>query len=349
MDVFRFANPEYLYALFVVPVLLLLFVLTLLMRKRAMQKFGNIAPLKRLMPEYSVGRPWFKFIFLILALSALIFVLARPQFGAKLEEVKRKGVEMMICLDISNSMLAEDIKPSRLEKSKRAISQLLDRLNDDKIGLIVFAGDAYVQLPITTDYSAAKMFLNTVSPDIVNKQGTAIGSAIDLAVKSFGPVDEQTKNRVIVVITDGENHEDDAIIAAEEAQKKGIIVHTIGMGLPAGAPIPVPGKYGAGNYRKNREGDVVITKLNEGMMQEIASAGTGIYVRANNTKSALNTIFDEIEKMDKKEIEAKVYSDYDDKFPFAAWLALIFLVIEFIILNRKNRLLKNVKIFDAEN
>lgn len=342
MEMFRFANPEYFWGLLIIPLLILFFVASRVARKRAIKKFGSENLMNYLMPNASKSRPVFKFILLLLALACFITGIARPQFGSKLKKVKREGVEIVIALDVSNSMLAEDIEPNRLERAKRAISRLIDRLSDDKIGLIVFAGQAYTQLPITTDYNSAKMFLASINTDIIPVQGTAIGSAIELATRSFTPNGEA--NKAIIVITDGENHEDDAQAMAKAAFDEGIIVHTIGMGLPQGAPIPVY-RGGQKDYRKDEDGNPVVTRLDEPMLEQISAAGGGIYVRANNAQVGLNALFDEISKMEKTEMESRIYSEYDDQFQwlFAAGLAL--LLIEFLILERKNKYLKNIHLF----
>ncbi len=342
MEMFRFAHIEYLYALAIIPVLILLFWITRRSRRKALERFGQPETISQLMPNVSQSRPVVKFIIWLLAISSLIVALARPQFGSKLKTVKRQGVELIIGLDVSNSMLAEDIQPNRLERAKRAISRLIDNLSDDKIGLIVFAGDAYTQLPITTDYPSAKLFLNSVSTDIVPRQGTAIGAAIEMAQVSFSPQFEG--NKAIIIITDGENHEDDAIGAAKAAAESGIIVHTIGMGLPQGGPIPVS-VNGQKDYRKDKDGKVVITKLNEEMLQQIAAAGSGIYVRANNAQVGLNTLFNEIDKMEEAEMESLVYSDYEDQFQWFLGFAILMLLVDFLILERKNKYLKNIKLF----
>jgi Ca-activated chloride channel family protein len=306
---------------------------------------AHFAP-PRLKKVWSAGNPWttdaLQFIILMLALAFFVVGIARPQFGSKLKTEKREGVELMIALDVSNSMMAEDIQPNRLERAKRAISRLVDRLKDDKIGLIVFAGDAYTQLPITTDYNSAKLFLNSVTTQIVPKQGTAIGAAIDLARKSFTPNGEA--NKAIVIITDGENHEDDALSSAKAALEEGAIVHTIGMGLPSGSPIPVL-RNGQTDYLKDRDGNVVVTKLNEQMLEQIAATGGGIYVRANNAQVGLNALFDEINKMEKQEMETRTYSEYDDQFQYFFAMGLFLLLLEFVILERKNKYLKRIKLF----
>jgi len=340
---FRFENPEYLYGLVLLPVLLLFFWITGRKRKKALAQLGELNIIEGLMPALSYSRPKFKNLFLLLAFTFLILALANPQIGSKLETVKRKGVEIMIAIDVSNSMLAEDIKPNRLERAKRAISQLVKKLYNDKLGLVVFAGDAFIQLPITTDYAAARMFLESVNTNIVPVQGTAIGKAIDIATESFS--EDQTKNKALIIITDGENHEDDAIEMATKAAEKGIIVHTIGMGLPQGAPIPVYNRNGQKDFRKDNEGNVVVTKLNEPMLQNISAAGTGMYVRANNAQTGLEMLYEKINEMEKEEFESKVYADYEDRFQLLVMLALCCLFIEFIILPRKNKILSKIDLF----
>jgi Ca-activated chloride channel family protein len=266
--------------------------------------------------------------------------------GTKLEEVKRKGADIMICLDVSNSMKAEDLQPNRLEKAKQAISKLIDKLEGDRIGIIIFGGDAYVQLPITTDYAAAKLFLESISTDMVPTQGTAIGSAIDLAMESFGK--DEGKNKAIVIITDGENHEDDAVKAAEAAAEKGVAIHTIGMGSVEGVPIP----YYRGNvkdgFRKDKEGNTIVTKLDEKTLQEIAAAANGIYVRATNSDAGLNNVLEAINSLEKKEFESKLYGDYQDWFLIFIWVAFVLLVIEILLSERKSKLYQRLNLFGNE-
>ena len=248
----------------------------------------------------------------------------------------------MIVLDVSNSMMAQDIQPNRLERSKLILSKLIDDMVDDKIGLIVFAGDAFVQLPITTDNVSAKMFLSSINPNLVPRQGTAIGTAIDLAIQSFGP-NESEAGRTIIVITDGENHEDDAVGAAKLAHEKGITVNVVGMGTPEGTPIPVGGTM---SFRKDKDGNVVVTKLNETMCRQIAEAGSGIYVRADNSNTALKVVSGQIGEMQKGNLETKSYAEYDEKFYIFVWIALFLLVIEFYVFNRQNKALNKIKWFD---
>ena len=342
MESFRFAHPEYFYFLLVIPAFTVFFIFTRLYRRRSLRIFGDHALIVQLMPSVSTARPIIKFILWMLALYFIITALAQPQFGSKLLTSKRKGVELIIALDVSNSMMAQDIKPNRLERAKRAISKLTERLRDDKLGLIVFAGQAYVQLPITTDYVSAKLFLDAINTSIVPVQGTAIGAAIEMASKSFSP--DFPGSKAIIVITDGENHEDDAVGAAKAALEKKIIVHTIGMGLPQGAPIPM-GPEGSRDFLKDQSGNIVVTKLDESMLTQIATAGGGTYIRANNAEVGLNNLFNEIEKMEKSEMDSREYSEYDDQFPLFLVLALAMILLDFMILERKNKWLRNFRLF----
>ncbi len=336
---FRFAHPEYLYLLFILPVLLLFYVYIVKARKKALQKYGTLGLIVTLMPEASPKRRSLKYFIFFISLTVVIFIIAGPQFGSKLETVKRQGIEVMVCLDVSNSMLARDIAPSRLDKAKLMLSRLTDGFENDKMGLIVFAGDAFTQLPITSDYISAKMFLSSINPSMVSTQGTAIGSAVNLAMRSFTP--DENSSKAVILITDGENHEGDAVKAAANVAEKGIKVNVVGIGLPKGAPIPVNNN----DFMKDNQGNVVVTLLNEAMCQEIAQAGQGVYVRADNTNSALKALQGELDKMAKSEVESQVYSEYDEQFPLLVWIALILLITEFLTSERKNRLFKNVKLF----
>ncbi len=340
---FRFEHTYLLYLLVLVPLLWLLFILARNKRKKSIAAFGDDELVKQLMPEVSSSRPRWKFILTSLGIVALVLGVANPQIGSKYEEVKREGFELIIALDISNSMMAEDLEPNRLERAKQAISKLIDQLKTDKIGIIVFAGQAYVQLPLTTDYAAAKLFLSTVSPDIVPAQGTAVGSAIDLAIKSFG--EKQDKNRAIIIITDGENHEDDAIQQATTAVESGITVHTIGVGSPDGTPIPVYVNGKKSGFRKDNQGNTVVTKLNETMLQQVAAAGKGVYIRGNNLSSGMKTLLDEINKMEKKEFDSKMFTDYEDRFQYLLAAAVLFLLSELLLPERKSRWFGNVNLF----
>lgn len=336
---FRFGHPEYLYLLLLLPVFLLLFMYAMYIKKRNLKRLGNMKILKGLMPDVALKKQYLKFWLLFISLGLFILVIAGPQFGSKLETVKRQGIEVMICLDVSNSMLSNDINPSRLDKSKQILSKLIDDLRNDKIGLIVFAGDAFIQLPITSDYVSAKMFLSSINPSMVPTQGTAIGAAINLATSSFSP--SENSEKTIILITDGENHEDDALGATKAAAEKKIKVNVLGIGSIQGGPIPTSGN----SYQKDKDGNMVITRLNEQMCQEIAAAGNGMYARTDNTNSALKALQKELNKMSKSEVESKVYSSYEEKYLIPAWFLLFLLIVEFFILDRKNRILSKIKLF----
>ncbi|MDR2087310.1 MAG: VWA domain-containing protein [Dysgonamonadaceae bacterium] len=339
---FRFEHPEYLYLLLLLLVLPVLFIYSMNQKKRALKKFGNMNTIRRLMPEVSLKKQYLKFWLLWASVGLFTLVVAGPQFGSKLESVKRKGIEVMVCLDVSNSMLANDIQPTRLEKAKQILSKLVDNLNNDKIGLIVFAGDAYIQLPITADYVSAKMFLSSINPAMVPAQGTVIGSAINLALRSFSP--NESSEKTIILITDAEDHEDNSVGAAEEAVKKGVTVNVLGIGSSKGSPIPVPGTNG---FFKDKDGNMVITRLNEETAKQIAIAGKGIYVQTDNTNNALKVLQSELDKKTKSEVESKVYSSYDEKYQIPAWILLLLLVLEFFILDRKNKIYGKIKLFST--
>jgi len=311
--------------------------------KKAKSRFGDTTVISSLMPEASTSKPFLKFLLVLMATAFLVVGIVDPQIGSKLENVKREGIDLYLVLDVSNSMLAEDIKPNRLERSKLAISTLIDKLQGDRVGIIIFAGNAYKQLPLTTDYSAAKLFLSAVDTKIVPTQGTAIGEAIEMAALSFG---ETEHNKAIIVITDGENHEDDAIQAATYANELGISVFTIGMGLPEGAPIPLYNSYGIQTgFKKDKQNTTVITKLNEDMLRQIAAAGGGAYARANNASTGLKRIFDDINAIDKKEIETRQFTDYEDRFQIFIGIAIILLIIELLVADRKTRWTKKFDFF----
>ncbi len=344
---FRFEHNIYLWALLaVIPLIVIVFLFVQNWKRRKLRKFGSQTVVKRLMPNVSKTLPIVKFVLFTMAMVSLLIGLANLQFGTKLEEVKREGIDLMICLDVSNSMLAEDLSPNRLERSKRAIYQLIEKLHNDRLGIIVFAGQAYVQLPITTDYSSAKLFLETIGTDIVPTQGTSIGSAINLAMESFDF--ENGTSKSIIVITDGENHEDDAMNAAIEASDKGVIVNTIGMGSEKGGPIPVYKNGAQVDFRKDNAGNTVVTKLNEKMLKEIATAGNGSYVRASNAKGGLDKIMSEIDKMEKKEFGSKSFKDYEDRFQIFLIIALFLIVLENFISNRRSTKLDGVNLFESK-
>ena len=340
---FRFEEPTYLYLLLLLPFLAAFYLYSNYRRRKAIRKFGDPVLMAQLMPDVSKYRPDVKFWLVFAAIGLFAVLLARPQFSSKLETVKRQGVEVMIALDISNSMLAQDVQPSRLEKAKRLVAQLVDKMENDKVGMIVFAGDAFTQLPITSDYISAKMFLESINPSLISKQGTAIGAAINLATRSFTP--QEGVGRAVIVITDGENHEGGAVEAAKAAAEKGIQVSVLGVGMPDGAPIPVEG---TNDFRRDRDGNVVVTRLNEQMCQEIAQAGDGIYVRVDNSNAAQKVIAQEINKMAKADVETQVYTEFNEQFQAVAWIILLLLLAEMLILERKNPLFRNIHLFKKE-
>ncbi len=339
----RFAHPEHLYALFALPVILLLFIVANRFRKKSLLKFGEIPLVSKLTKTHSSSKPVVRIILFLFAYSLLIVGWANPQLGTRLEEVKREGVDVIIALDVSNSMKAEDIRPNRLERAKQSISRLIDQLQNDRIGIIVFAGNAYVQLPITSDYAAAKLFLSSIDTDIIPTQGTAIGSAINLALKSF--VGQDNKHKALVIITDGENHEDDAVEAAKAANEEGIIIHTIGFGSPEGAPIPVYRNGIQIDFIKDKDGNTVLTKLNELALQQISAEGKGEYIRATNSDDGLSRILSRIAGMEKKTFGTKQYTGYEDRFQYFLAAALLLLFLDSLISNRRNPRIDKIDLF----
>ena len=338
---FRFADIEMLWWLLTIPVFVVAYVLITRHKRRQLSEFGDPELMAQLMPDASKSRPIVKFALLMGALSLLIIAAARPQYGQQEKTVKRQGIEVMVALDISNSMLAEDVAPNRLDRAKQMLSKMIDNMVDDKVGLVVFAGEAFTQLPITCDYVSAKMFLNTISPKLIPTQGTAIGAALQTAIRSFGSQESDT-GRAIILITDGENHEDDAIAAAKQAQELGIQVFVIGIGKPEGSPIPVPG---TNDYIKDRSGQVVVSRLNEEMCQEIAQAGKGAYVRCDNTNTAMRALQQELDRIATTDLETTIYADYNEQYQSFVLIALLLLVIDFFILMRQNHRLSRMDLF----
>ena len=337
---FRFESPIYLYLLVLIPLLALIRYLSYRNQKKRLRKFGEPSLLKALMPDVSRFRPSVKFWILQGALALLIVMLARPQMGTKINHEKRVGIETIIAMDISNSMRAEDIVPSRLDRSKMMVENLVDHFTNDKIGLIVFAGDAFVQLPITSDYVSAKMFLSSIDPSMMASQGTDIARAIEMASHSF--TQEEGIGKAIVVITDGEDHEGGAVEAAEAAKKNGMRVYVLGVGSTQGAPIPVPG---TGNYMQDNMGNTVMSALNEDMCKQVAQAGGGAYIHVENNSAAQEQLDNELDKLAKKETSTAVYSEFDEQFQAFGVLALLLLILEICIFDRRNPLLKHVSLF----
>lgn len=337
---FRFETPEYLYLLLLLPALAVAHYLWAFRKRRNLKKYGDPALLKLFMPDVSRLRTELKFCFLQLSLLFLIIALARPQYGTRVDTRKRSGIEAIIAMDVSNSMLAEDVRPNRLEKAKMMVSNLVDNMTDDKIGLIVYAGQAFVQLPITSDYVSAKMFLETISPSMIEMQGTDIATAISLASNSF--TSQEGVSRAIFVITDGEDNEGGAVEAAKAAAQKGIHVYMLGVGEPGGAPIPIPG---TGQYIIDNEGNTVISRLNEDMCREIANAGNGNYIYVDNSSSAQKKLDKYVENLGRVEMESSIFSEYDEQFQSFLLLSVLFLVLDVLLLGRKNHVLQRFTFF----
>ena len=335
---FRFANPHLLWLLALVPVMIIAFAIVLRLRKRNLRRFGNIDTVKSLLRDVSSWRVHAKFILFATAYAALVLAAAQPQFGAKLREEKREGVEMMFVVDVSNSMLAEDFTPNRLDRTRYAIDKLFSQMRQDRVGVIVFAGEAKVQLPITTDYRMARSFAKRLSPSLVEVQGTDISDAIDLASLSFSQ--REGASRVMILITDGEAHDSDALASAERAAERGLRIFTIGIGSPKGAP-----KIN-GQFIEDEKGEMVVSRLNEELLQQIASSGNGGYIRASNAEFGLSEIVNEVEKMEKSELSTLRFDEYNEQFYWILWVVLGLLLVEGLLLNRRNPRLRRFNIFE---
>lgn len=335
----RFEDPIYLWMLLIIPILVLMRFIVWRKRKRNLRKFGDPSLLKEMMPDVSKYRPTIKFCLLLSAITILIFMIARPQVGSKISHEKREGIEVLIALDISNSMLAQDVIPSRLEKSKLLIEDLVDHFTNDKVGLVVFAGDAFVQLPITNDYVSAKMFLQNINPSLITTQGTDLARAISLSQSCF--TQREHIGRAIIVITDGEDHEGGALEVAREAYKKGINVFILGVGTSKGAPIP-DGNVG---YLKDNSGQTVLSALNEHMCQQVAKAGNGVYIHVDNTSDAQEKLNKELSKLQSGISDTVVYSEYNEQFQIFGIILLLLLIVETILLESRNPLFKQINLF----
>jgi len=336
---FRFANPELLYLLALVPVAIVGYILAVVSRRKALARFGNMATVRELTSGVSSARNHLKFTLFITALTLVIFAAARPQFGSKLREEKSEGVEMMIAVDVSNSMLAEDFEPSRLERTKYAIDRLFEGLRQERVGVIVFAGEAKVQLPITSDYRMAQASATRISPNLVSEQGTSIGKALSMAMMSFAK--DGDRSRAVILITDGETHDYNALEVAKQAAEMGVKIFTIGIGTPEGAPIRING-----DFIRDEKGEMVVSKLNETMLEEIASTTDAAYVRASKQSIGLDEIVQKINEMEKGEMTTLRFEEYNEQFHYLLWIALALLLAEFLLLDRKNPLLSRFNIFD---
>ena len=326
----HFAQAQYLILLFLIPVFFVVQAVLLHLRRRRIRKFGDEKLVNQMMPSYSKSKVWVRLTLFSIGFFFFIIGLARPQIGARLKEQEIKGAEIIIAIDVSNSMLAEDYSPNRLERAKLAVSRLVDKLRDDRIGLVIFAGTSFVQLPVTTDYVSAKMFLNTIDTGSIPIQGTALGDALTTCIRSFSA--QSDKSRAIILITDGENHEDDPVAAAEQAAQMGIKVFTIGVGSPEGKPIPMNGEL-----LKDKDGEIVVSKLDEGILQDIASAGNGAYVRAGNSEFGLNPIIDDLRKLEDEKYSSVVFEEYDEQFMYFLAIAFFFFVLEMLVGDRRSK------------
>lgn len=337
---FRFAEPQYLWLLTALPFFVALFLLAARSRRRRLARFGCEATLRELMPEVSTGRTALKFILFCTAFALLALAAARPQSGSKLREEKSQGIEMMLAVDVSNSMLAEDFEPNRLDRTKYAIDKLFDGLRQDRVGLVVFAGEPKVQLPIASDYRMAKAFARRIDPSLVSVQGTAVGKALEQALLAFSSSSEESRSRAVVLITDGENHEDDALAVAERAAEMGIRIYTVGIGTPEGAPVRI-----GGDFIKDEKGDMVVSKLNEEMLVRIADITGGAYVRASKQSLGLDEIVRSINELEQSELATVRFEEFDEQYRYFLVAALLLLLVEFLLLDRRNPLLARFDIF----
>jgi Ca-activated chloride channel homolog len=340
---FKFEHTIYFYAFAAIPIMLLLVVWYFISRKKKLKRLGDVSLVQQLIPYSSRRKRIAKVILFLLGFSSLIIALCNLQTGSKLTEVKREGADIIVCLDVSNSMLAQDLSPNRLTRAKYALEKMIDLLEGDRLGLVIFAGEAYVQLPITTDYNAAKMFLESIGPGMVPVPGTNLADAIKKASESFS--NDEGKNRAIILITDGENHESEAIEAADEAGKKGIMISTIGIGSQNGVPIPLIENGAVKGYRKDKDGQTVVTKLNADLLKTIAGKASGVFVQASQSDLGLGAVLDKIGELDKAQLESKMYTDYEDQFQWFLGLALILFFVEFLISERVSEWFKKINLF----
>lgn len=326
----NFAQAQYLFLIFLIPVFFIVQAVLLRLRRRRIRKFGDEHLVNQMMPSYSKSKVWVRLTLFSIGFFFFVIGLSRPQIGARLKEQEIKGAEIIIAMDVSNSMLAEDYSPNRLDRAKLAVSRLVDKLRDDRIGLVIFAGTSFVQLPVTTDYVSAKMFLNTIDTGSIPIQGTAMGDAITTCIRSFSQ--QSDKSRAIILITDGENHEDDPVAAAAQAAEMGIKVFTIGVGSPEGKPIPMNGEL-----LKDKDGEIVVSRLDESVLQEVAKAGNGAYVRAGNSEFGLNPIIEDLRKLEDEKYSSVVFEEFDEQFMYFLAIALFFFVLEMLIGDRRSK------------
>lgn len=338
---FRFENPEFLYLFIAMPFLVALYIWLNIRKRNDVKKLGTLAILKQMMPELSLKRSYLKFWLVFAALCAGIVMIARPQFGTKVETVEKQGIELVIAMDVSNSMLARDVKPDRLARAKQILSRIIDVRKEDKVALIVFAGEAYVQMPLTSDTQSAKLFLNTLDPSLVPVQGTAIGDAINLGMSCFSS--DKSVDKAMIIITDGEDHEGNAVELAKKAADAGVMINVLGIGSTEGSPVPE--SENSERFRSDNDGNVVVSRLDEAICKEIAQAGKGLYMQADNSNTAIRALESALDGLQKTKQSSLSYSEYDEKFPLFALIVLALLVTEVLIYDKKNRLFKNIHLF----
>ena len=343
---YQLEEPTYFIYLASIPILLVMFLLVLWWKKRKQKQFADSGLMQKLSPQMSIFKSFLKIGVICMALAALVIALVNPKMGTKLETIKRQGVDIVFALDVSKSMLAEDIAPSRLEKAKQIITRIIDNLGSDRIGVIIYAGNSYPLLPITTDHAAAKMFLQNADPDMVSSQGTAINEAINRGITYFDK--EERTNRFLFIVSDGEDHEENVAYAAEDATKAGIKIFTIGIGTEKGGPIPIKENGNVISYKKDNKGEVVITQLKPDVLKEIASEGNGKYIDGNRTQETIKTIEDLLLKAEKNEFETKQFSDYKDQFQWFIGLGLLFLLIDVLLLEKKTKWIQKLNLFNEK-
>lgn len=333
----RFESPQFLYLLILIPLFYVLYFFYVRSKKRKLKDLASTRVQEIIMPDLSVGKQNLKFALLNIAFFFLVIAVANPQSGTSVGKKERQGTDLIICLDISNSMLAQDLKPNRITRAKQSINSLINQLRGDRIGLVVFAGTSFIQLPMTSDYAAAKTFIDIIEPSMIETQGTAIGESLKTAFSAFGEQQDNKRSRSIVLISDGEDNEEDALEVAKEVASDGVVINTIGLGRGEGAPIPIKQRNGTNEYKRDANGNIVLTKLNENLLKQIADKGNGTYIRANNSSIGLEHILARINKMEKNEYEAVAYKSYESRFYIPAMIALVLLLVEYVIFERKNK------------
>ncbi len=343
----RLENPHFLYLWILIPIFYLLHYFYIKAKKKKLAQFADEKTQQTIIPDLSIGKQYLKFTLWNLSFFFLVLALANPQKGTSIEKKERTGTDLMVCLDVSNSMLAEDLKPNRISRAKQALTQLVNQLEGDRIGIVVFAGTSFVHLPITSDYTAAKTFIEVIDTKLIETQGTAIAECLEKAFSSFENQEQTKRSRSIILISDGEDNEEGALDVTKEIAKDGVVINTIGLGQTEGTPIPVYDRHGQSQYKKDANGNIVLTKLNETLLKDIAEEGNGVYIRANNTSIGLDNILARINKMEKNEYEAIAYKNYDSKFYIFACIALFFLLLEWIVFEKKNKYI-NRKLFFGE-